>query len=154
MSNQSQSVNYVCVITLTSRNLAQAEAVSHFEEGFNCAQSVLLAMQRLWEVEKTLEPKVASAFGGGIGRVGSVCGALTGGVIAIGLKYGTNNPSAEEREKAYSLARKFYTQFRKECGSVSCRELIGYDLTDPKELEKARRSNVFKELRSFHRKNS
>jgi len=130
---------------LATRNSIPATAVSYFEKGFNCAQSVLLTMQRFWKVKKPLEPKVASAFGGGVGRVGSVCGALTGGVIAIGLKYGTNNPSAEKREKAYSMARKFYTQFGKDCGSVLCRELIGYDLTNPEELEKARSSNVFKE---------
>ncbi|MFQ6087044.1 MAG: C-GCAxxG-C-C family protein [Candidatus Bathyarchaeia archaeon] len=121
------------------------DAVSRFEEGYNCAQSVLLAMQKFWNVEKSLEPKVASAFGGGIGRGGSLCGALTGGVIAIGLKYGSNNPVVEEREKAYSLALEFYGRFRKKCGGVFCRDLIGYDLTNPEELENARSSNVFME---------
>jgi C_GCAxxG_C_C family probable redox protein len=120
----------------------RAEAVSYFKEGYNCAQSVLLTMQKFWNVEKPLEPKVASAFGGGIGRRGSLCGALTGGVIAIGSKYGSNNPVVEERENAYSLALEFYNRFTKECGSVLCRDLIGYDLTDPEELEKARNSNV------------
>ena len=130
---------------MTSKNSTQTEAVSYFEKGYNCAQSVLLAMQSFWKVKKPLEPKVASAFGGGIGRAGSVCGALTGGVIAIGLKYGTDNPVAEEREKAYSIAKKFYIEFGNSCGSVFCRDLIGYDLTNPKELEKARNSGVFKE---------
>ena len=121
------------------------KAASHFREGYNCAQSVLLTMQKFWNVANPLEPKVASAFGGGIGRRGSLCGALTGGVIAIGLKYGTNKPLVEEREKAYSLALEFYNRFKKNCGSVLCRDLIGYDLTDPEELEKARNSNVFNE---------
>ncbi|UCH70846.1 MAG: C_GCAxxG_C_C family protein [Candidatus Bathyarchaeota archaeon] len=121
------------------------EAVSQFEGGYNCAQSVLLVMQKFWNVKNTVEPRVASAFGGGIGRRGSLCGALTGGVIAIGVKYGTNKPILEEREKAYSLALKFYNRFEKDCGGVLCRDLIGYDLTDPKDLEKARNSNVFTE---------
>jgi C_GCAxxG_C_C family probable redox protein len=120
-------------------------AVSHFKEGYNCAQSVLFTMQKFWNVENPLEPKVVSAFGGGIGRRGSLCGALTGGVIAIGLKYGTNKPIVEEREKAYSLALEFYNRFKKDCGGVLCRDLVGYDLTNPKELEKARNSNVFME---------
>lgn len=121
------------------------EAVSYFDEGYNCAQSVLLAMQRFWDVKSPLEPKVASAFGGGIGRGGSLCGALTGGVIAIGLRYGANEPSSEEREEAYSMALSFYKRFEKEWGSVLCRDLIGYDLTDPEELRKARDANVFDE---------
>ena len=121
------------------------KAVLHFGEGYNCAQSVLLTMQKFWNVANPLEPKVASAFGGGIGRRGSLCGALTGGVIAIGLKYGTNKPLVKEREKAYSLALEFHNRFEKNCGSVLCRDLIGYDLTDPEEFEKARNSNVFNE---------
>ena len=119
------------------------EAVSHFNEGFNCAQSVLLAMQKFWEVKNPLEPKVASAFGGGIGRRGSLCGALTGGVIAIGLRYGTNTPSSSTREQAYSMALEFFKRFEKECGSVLCRDLIGYDLTNPEGLEAARSADVF-----------
>ncbi|MBE0511431.1 C_GCAxxG_C_C family protein [Candidatus Bathyarchaeota archaeon] len=119
------------------------KAASLFREGYNCAQSVLLTMQDFWNEKKPLEPKIASAFGGGIGRRGSLCGALTGGVIAIGQKYGSNKPIPEEKEKAYSLALKFYDRFQKELGSVSCRDLIGYDLTDPKELKKAWDSNVF-----------
>jgi len=129
---------------MNAKNSVSAEAVGFFKEGYNCAQSILLAMQKFWKIKKPLEPKVASAFGGGIGRSGSVCGVLTGGVIAIGLKYGTDNPSAEEREKVYSLALKFYNTFRKDCGSVLCRELIGYDLSKPEGLEKARGAEVFR----------
>ena len=119
------------------------KGASLFRQGYNCAQSVLLTMQDFWNEKKTLEPKIASAFGGGIGRKGSLCGALTGGVIAIGQKYGSNKPILEEREKASSLALRFYDRFQKEHGSVFCRDLVGYDLTDPEELKKAWDSNVF-----------
>jgi len=119
------------------------KAASLFKEGYNCAQSVLLSMQDFWNEKKPLEPKVASAFGGGIGRRGSLCGALTGGVIAIGQKYGSNEPTIKGRDEAYSVALKFYDRFQKELGSVFCRDLIGYDLTDPKEQKKAWDSKVF-----------
>lgn len=119
------------------------KAASRFREGYNCAQSVLLTMQEFWNEKKPLEPKIASAFGGGIGGRGSLCGALTGGVIAIGQKYGTNKPTGKEREKAYFLALKFYDRFQKEFGSVFCRDLVGYDLTDSQERKKARDDDVF-----------
>ena len=119
------------------------KGASLFRKGYNCAQSVLLAMQDFWNEKDILEPKIASAFGGGIGRRGSLCGALTGGVIAIGQKYGSNRPVLGERGKAYSLALKFYDRFLEEHGSVFCRDLVGYDLTDPRELKKAWGSNVF-----------
>jgi len=92
-----------------------------------------------------LIPKIAAVFGGGIGMCGSVCGALTGGVMVIGIKYGTDDPSVEKRLKLYSLANKFYNQFKKHHGSVLCRELIEYDLSNPEELEKARKKRVFEE---------
>ncbi len=119
------------------------EAVAHFVEGYNCAQSVLLTMFEHWKGKSDLVPKIATCFGGGIGRCGSVCGAVTGGVMALGVKFGTNEPSSEGRKKAYELAQRFYRQFERENGSVLCRELIGYNLSNPEEYEKARESKAF-----------
>lgn len=130
---------------MNSKNMLSEKAASYFSEGYNCAQSVLLAMCEHWNGKSELIPKIATAFGGGIGRCGSVCGALTGGIMALGVKYGTNESSLEKRLKAYELAQKFYKQFEKKHGSVLCRELIGYDLSNPKELEKARKNKVLEE---------
>jgi C_GCAxxG_C_C family probable redox protein len=121
------------------------EALGQFHAGHNCAQSVLLAMARNWKIENELVPKIATAFGGGIGRYGSVCGALTGGAMSIGLRYGTNEPSAQKRLDAYDRARKLCQQFQMKHGSILCRELIGYDLSKPEELEKARQAKVLEE---------
>ena len=120
------------------------KAAAYFKHGYNCAQSILLTMQQYYNLpESESIPKIATAFGGGIGRCGSLCGALTGAVMAIGLKHGTNEPILEKRMNAYLLAREFYKQFVKEFGSPFCRELIGYDLTNPEELEKAQASKMF-----------
>jgi len=119
------------------------KAANYFKQDYNCAQSVLLTMQEYYGIRRNrLIPKIATAFGGGIGRRGSLCGALTGGIMAIGLKHGTDKTVLREKEKAYDIALKFYDQFVKECGSPFCRKLIGYDLTKPEELEKMRKSNV------------
>jgi C_GCAxxG_C_C family probable redox protein len=121
-------------------------AAKYFKEDYNCAQSVLLTMQEYYGIRRNrLIPGIAIAFGGGIGRRGSLCGALTGAIMAIGLKHGTNKTVLIGKEKAYETALKFYEEFVKECGSPYCRELIGYDLTSPKELEKLRKSNVHEE---------
>jgi C_GCAxxG_C_C family probable redox protein len=119
------------------------KAAGYFSGDCNCAQSVLLAMQEFYGIRRNrLIPGIATAFGGGIGRRGSLCGALTGAVMAIGLKHGTDRTVLIEKDKAYEMALKFYDRFAKECGSPFCRELIGYDLTDPEELEKMRKSKV------------
>jgi C_GCAxxG_C_C family probable redox protein len=129
---------------LTSdKSIFVKEALQFFKEGYNCAQSVLLTLQKFWKVDCPLEPKVVSTFGGGMGRRGSVCGALTGGITAIGLKYGTNKPISSERERGYLLTLKFYNQFEEKSGGIMCRDLIGYDLTDEKEVKRARDLNVF-----------
>jgi C_GCAxxG_C_C family probable redox protein len=102
-------------------------------------------MQEYWRINPPSEPRIASGFGGGIGRHGSLCGALTGGVMTIGLKQGTNEPGTEKREKVYYKTSKFFNQFREQCGSVYCRDLIGFDLSTLEGREKARVANVFQE---------
>ncbi len=119
------------------------KAAAYFKRGYNCAQSVLLTMQEHYGLKSELIPKIATAFGGGVGRCGSLCGALTGGIMAIGLKNGTNEPGMEKREKAYKNARQFFEQFTKEFGTPLCRELIGYDLNSLEEFERAQRLGVF-----------
>ena len=122
------------------------KAANFFKQDYNCAQSVLLTMQEYYGIPKNrLIPRIATAFGGGIGRRGSLCGALTGAIMAIGLKHGTDKTVLIEKEKAYKIALEFYDQFMRECGSPFCRELIGYDLTNPEELERLRKSNVREE---------
>jgi C_GCAxxG_C_C family probable redox protein len=131
-------------------SLFSERAASLFKQDYNCAQSVLLTMQEYYGIRRNkLVPKIATAFGGGIGRRGSLCGALTGVIMAIGLKHGTNKTVMTEKEKAYEIALKFYDEFVRECGSPFCRELIGYDLTNPKDLERMRESNVRQE-KCFH----
>ncbi len=118
-------------------------ALNYFNKDYNCAQSVVLAMREFYGVKRNpLIPKMATAFGGGIGRSGSLCGAVTGGVMAIGLKYGTDRTELIDKETAYAVAVEFYERFVKEFGSPFCRELTGCDLRDPKGLEKLRASNV------------
>lgn len=130
---------------MKNENVLCEKAAARFREGYNCAQSVLLTMFEYWDGKSELIPKIATAFGAGIGRCGSTCGALTGGIMAIGVKYGTNKPSVEERLNAYKLAQKLYKKFEASYGSVLCRELIGYNLSVPKELKKAREAKVFEE---------
>lgn len=128
---------------MTKRNTLREKAAKRFLDGYNCAQSVLLTMFEYWNGKNVLIPKIATGFGGGIGRCGSVCGALTGGVMAIGARYGTNVASAEKRQQSYTLSQALYRQFELRHGTVSCKELIHYDLSNPEELEKANEAKVF-----------
>jgi C_GCAxxG_C_C family probable redox protein len=121
------------------------KAVERFLDGYNCAQSVLLTMFEHWNGKNSLIPKIATGFGAGIGRCGSVCGALTGGVMAIGTRYGTNRPFAKKKLQCYKLSEMLYRKFELIHGSVYCKELIPYELSNPEQLEKARDAKVFEE---------
>lgn len=103
------------------------KAVSFFREGFICSESVLMAMQDYLGLKKN--PKIATGFGGGIGRKGSVCGALTGGILAINLKYGRQNLEENDiKEKAFSKALEFFNEFEEKIGSAICYDIIKCDL--------------------------
>jgi len=125
-----------------SKEKASKKAASYFRSGYNCAESVLMAMQDTWHGQKT--PNIATGFGAGIGRKGSVCGAVTGGVLAINLKYGRMKAD-EDREKSYALASEFCREFEKEFGSVICRDLIGCDLATPQGRKKFKELNLLEE---------
>lgn len=80
---------------------------------------------------------LASGFGGGIGRKGSLCGAFTGSVMAIGMKMGRSDSKDKEAiSKLYGKCQKFWNQFERELGSTFCYNLIGYHLDNEDERQK------------------
>jgi C_GCAxxG_C_C family probable redox protein len=123
------------------------DAVDIFNSGFNCAQSVLASHCEELDLPETTAKKIACGFGGGIGYLGEVCGAVTGAIMLIGLKYGKHTESDNEaKEKTYNLVKKFTDSFKKEFGSIHCPELLKYDLSKEDQLQAARKSGVFKKL--------
>jgi C_GCAxxG_C_C family probable redox protein len=80
------------------------------------------------ETDNDVIPRIASAFAGGIGNTGAVCGAVVGAVMAIGLKQG-HADTMEEVLRNLAVAREFRRRFEAEIESISCREMTGVDLT-------------------------
>jgi C_GCAxxG_C_C family probable redox protein len=101
-----------------------AKAEQAYRGGCNCAQAVLLAFVDDSGLDRTTARRLASGFGGGMGSMGLTCGALTGGTLAIGLHCG-------DRTRVSGRVRELFEQFAATHGSTFCRELIGFDLTDP-----------------------
>ncbi len=130
----------------STNQLVAEKGIKNFQSGYNCAQTVFLTLYEQIEPNSKNEliPKIAAGFGGGIGRCGSLCGALTGSLMAVGIKYGSNEAGAEKQAKAYAYAQKLYRQFEKQHGTVCCRDLIKYDLSNPEEAAKARQEKVFR----------
>lgn len=100
-------------------------AGEYFRQGYNCAQSVLLAFAADAGLEEETARKLASSFGGGIGGLRETCGALSGACMAAGLLCGYSAPDAsEEKAEHYARIRALAERFRAECGSILCRELL------------------------------
>ena len=125
--------------------MSKAEkAKKQFVKGFSCAPAVFSTYSEEFGLEKELALKIACGFGGGIGRMGRTCGAVTGAVMVIGLKHGQADADDEEsRQETHKLVKEFIDKFTALHGSVECRELIGYDLSDSAGLKSARESGVF-----------
>jgi C_GCAxxG_C_C family probable redox protein len=104
----------------------------------SCALTVLLAIQETFGPHDELLLKAASPMAGG-SRVGSFCGALAGGILALGMKYGLEREQFGDIDaliQSYQPVIEYYRAFESEFGSRYCHEIIGCDLADPKERER------------------
>jgi C_GCAxxG_C_C family probable redox protein len=100
-------------------------AVQKFLEGYNCAQSVFYCFCDDLGFEKNTALKLACGFGGGMGRKEEVCGAVTGGIIVLGAKYGRGKKDGREvTELTYKKVRELMDRFVAKHGTVICRRLL------------------------------
>ena len=112
------------------------KAVSCFNEGVMCSQAVLSAFAGQFGMDRETALKVSAAFGGGMGRMGEICGAVTGAFMVIGLKYGRIAVTdTKSLEKTNRLVKEFSDRFKSLNGSIVCRELLGCDLSTPDGLK-------------------
>ncbi|NIT36573.1 MAG: hypothetical protein GTN49_08735 [candidate division Zixibacteria bacterium] len=132
------------------KNVAEgfaARAVDLFKDGFNCAEAVTAAVAEHVEPGQRCFPRVATCFGAGIGRRGDFCGALAGALMVVGLRKGRDTgEDSEAKERAYRLADYVVEAFQNRFGDVSCRELTGFNLSDPAGIEAYRREEVHDKL--------
>ena len=118
-------------------------AVSAFDEGFSCSQSVFSSFAPELGLDREMALRVATAFGGGMGHRGDTCGAVTGAFMAIGLKHGRLEADDQEtRDRAYNLVERFVQEFESRHGSIVCRELLGCDISTPEGMQTAEENNL------------
>ena len=100
-------------------------ARAYFKEGYNCCQAVLLAFQDIIGLPEEKIAGISSGFGGGMGRLREVCGAFSAMTFMTGVICPADDPSrAEGRRANYALVQEFADKFRKENGSIICREQL------------------------------
>ena len=103
-----------------------------FLQGYNCAQAVTVAFCDVTGLTPEFSARMASSFGGGMGRMREVCGAVSGMLMVAGLLYGYDRPGDDSIKKAhYALVQNLAGQFREEVGSIVCREILKNPPSDP-----------------------
>ena len=120
------------------------EAVKVFADGYNCAQAVLSVFAPETGLTREQAMKVSCGFGGGMGRQGEMCGAVTGAIMALSVHRASAELDEAAKARAYAAVRQFFEEFRKQNGSVECRELLGCNIGTEEGMRQARESGVFK----------
>lgn len=121
-------------------------AAACFKEGFCCSQAVFSVYAEQWGLDRDAAMKISDAFGGGM-AIGHTCGAVSGAVMAIGLKYGrTKADDDAAKQKTRALIREFVEKFTGQHGSIICKQLLGYDITIPEEAAAAEEKELFSTL--------
>ena len=120
------------------------EALQYFESGFNCSQSIFATYAPQFNVDRDTALRISAGFGGGIADLGQTCGAVNGALMLLGLKYGNVDPDdeiakARKKERMAQFLEKFGAQHQ----TITCRELLGCDISTPDGLQYARDQKLF-----------
>lgn len=121
-------------------------ALQRFSQGYNCAQSVFTVFASENGLELETARRIAALFGGGISRSGEMCGAINGGLMALGLTLATYDPNDDQaKDHLNQLGQEIIHRFETRFGARHCRNLTGLDLRDPQEHHTAKESGVLKD---------
>ena len=104
------------------------KAVALFQQGYNCSQAVFGAFADIYGMDIETALKVSASFGGGMGRMREVCGSVSGMLLVAGMETGAvQGKDKEGKQRNYQVVQELAEEFRKENGSIICRELLGLD---------------------------
>ena len=107
-------------------NARVQRAVDNFMQGYGCCQSVVAAFADLYGLDDTMAKRVAAGFGGGVGRLRMMCGAVSGIVMLVGLDCGqTEGSDRMGKSHCYQVVQQLLAVFKEQNGSVICAELLG-----------------------------
>ena len=122
---------------------SKSELVDRQFSQFNCAQTVFSLFAPELGIDEKTALKIASGFGGGM-ACAETCGAVTGAYMVIGLKHGHASSDPDEKANTKMLIKKFNGEFKKEHGSLICKNLTGFDISTPEGSLAAGEAGVFR----------
>ena len=131
-----------------STNEVARQSARYFDQGFFCAESVLLAVSNHYGIHAAWLPKIATGFCSGVARTGGLCGAYSGAVMAISLLTGRQSPS-DPLEPTYRAVDELTERFVEQFGATGCRQLIGCRLNTPEGQRYFNENNLIVQCREY-----
>ncbi len=123
----------------------ETRAKDLFKGGYNCAQAVFCSFCDETGLDFNAAARLASSFGGGIGRLREVCGAVSGMCLAAGVLYGYDDPTdTAKKAEHYKRIQQLANEFKKKNGSIICRELLGIEQNNTSPIPESRTSEYYK----------
>lgn len=120
-------------------------SMANFRNGYNCAQSIVLAFEDMLPVDSSLLSRMASSFGGGMGRLREVCGSVSGMFMVIGLLYGYDGAETGQiKADHYARIQELAHRFEDKHGSIVCRELLELGVRHDQPVPEARTDEYYK----------
>lgn len=121
------------------------KAVEYFMQGYNCSQSIVLAFEDLVPIERDVLLRMASSFGGGMGRLREVCGSVSGMFMIAGILYGYDGPeTGQVKAEHYARIQELAHRFEEKHGTIICREMLGLDIKHDAPTPEARTKEYYK----------
>lgn len=120
-------------------------AMANFKNGYNCSQSILLAFADMIPVDRDILSRMASSFGGGMGRLREVCGSVSGMFMVAGFLYGYAGPeTGQVKADHYARIQELARRFEEKHGTIICREMLGLTVRHDVPTPEARTQEYYK----------
>lgn len=124
------------------------KAVSAFDSGWYCGESVLLTIAKEMSIESPLIPAIATGFCSGMSRSCGMCGAVSGGILALNILYGRQSKE-ESIDRNYEAVQRLLRTFEKEFSSTNCRQLLDCDLSAPEGQQQFEKKKLWKKCHLY-----
>ena len=119
------------------------KAADMMKRGFLCSQAVFSTLGEQLGIDRSQAIKLATGMGAGISGRGEICGAISGGIMAIGLKHGPDQSTgADSRNKTFFLTQELIEKIKVKHGCYTCRDLTGVDFTFPEGIRQYEERNI------------
>jgi C_GCAxxG_C_C family probable redox protein len=128
-------------------DLEVEQAVAFYQQGYTCAQSILASFAGRYGLQQNLAFRIGEPFGAGTSCTGDMCGAVTGAIMVLGLQYGSPLSSDDAaRLYTYQRVHELINRFKEIHSSIQCTDLVGYNLSDPGQLQTVWEKGLFVQL--------